>query len=113
MVEIVECISSRGWLHEMDSRAWNREKPNPKPNMAYNDAFGWLFPEAAYNTAENLRHINDRVYVLFLEILWDSDKTLFDISVNTGQICMNFEADTPQKILKYAHLTKSSDKKLI
>ena len=24
--------------------------------------------------------------------------TLFDISVNTGQICMKFEADTPQKL---------------
>ena len=50
--------------------------------------------------------------MLFLEILCDSGKTLFDISVNTGQICMKFEADTPQK-LKYAHLTKFSDKKLI
>ena len=50
---------------------------------------------------------------IFLEILCDSGKTLFDISVNTGQICMKFEADTPQKWLKYAHLTKFSDKKLI
>ena len=51
--------------------------------------------------------------MLFLEILCDSGKTLFDISVNTGQICMKFEADTPQKLLKYAHLTKFPDKKLI
>ena len=58
------------------------------------------------------RDFNDGVHVLFLEILCDSGKTLFDISVNTGQICMKFEADTPQK-LKYAHLTKFSDKKLI
>ena len=27
----------------------------------------------------------------------DSGKTFFDISVNTGQICMGFEADTPEK----------------
>ena len=27
----------------------------------------------------------------------NSGKTLFDISVNTGQICMGFEADTPEK----------------
>ena len=59
------------------------------------------------------RDFNDRVHVLFLEILCDSGKTLFDISVNTGQICMRFEADTPQKLLKYAHLTKFPDKKLI
>ena len=51
--------------------------------------------------------------MLLLEILCDSGKTLFDISVNTGQICMKFEADTPQMLLKYAHLTKFSDKKLI
>ena len=59
------------------------------------------------------RDFNDRVHVLFLEILCDSGKTLFDISINTGQICMKFEADTPQKLLKYAHLSKYSDKKLI
>ena len=51
--------------------------------------------------------------MLFLEILCDSGKTLFDISVNAGQICMWFEADTLQKLLKYAHLTKFPDKKLI
>ena len=51
--------------------------------------------------------------MIFFEILCDSGKTLFDISVNTGQICMKFEADTPQKLLKYAHLIKFSDKKLI
>ena len=44
------------------------------------------------------RDLNDRVHVLFLEILCDSGKTLFDISVNTGQICMKLEADTPQKL---------------
>ena len=49
--------------------------------------------------------------MLFLEILCDSGKTLFDISVNTGQICMRFETDTPQKWLKYVHLTKFPDKK--
>ena len=49
--------------------------------------------------------------MLFLEILCDSSKTLFDISVNTGQMCMKFEADTPQKILKNAHLTIFPDKK--
>ena len=51
--------------------------------------------------------------MLFLEILCDSGKTLFDISVNTGQICMKFEADTLQILLKYVHLTKFPDKKLI
>ena len=44
------------------------------------------------------RDFIDRVHVLFLEILCDSGKTFFDISVNTGQICMEFEADTPQKL---------------
>ena len=28
---------------------------------------------------------------------FDSGKTFFDISVNAGQICMGFEADTPEK----------------
>ena len=51
--------------------------------------------------------------MLFLEILCDSGKTLFDISVNAGQICMRFEADTPQKLLKFSRLTKFPDKKLI
>ena len=51
--------------------------------------------------------------MLVLEIQCDLGKTLFDISVNTGQICMKFEADTPQKILKCVHLTKCPDKKLI
>ena len=37
--------------------------------------------------------------MLFLEILCDSGKTFFDISVNTGQICMKFEADTPPEII--------------
>ena len=46
----------------------------------------------------------------FLEIMCDSGlQTLFDISVNTGQICMKFEAGTPQKLLKYVHLTKCPD----
>ena len=27
----------------------------------------------------------------------DSGKAFFDISVNTGQICIGFEADTPEK----------------
>ena len=26
----------------------------------------------------------------------DSGKTFFDISINTGQICMGFEADIPE-----------------
>ena len=44
------------------------------------------------------RDFIDRVHVLFLEILCDSGKTFFDISVNTGQICMELETDTPQKL---------------
>ena len=39
---------------------------------------------------------NDRVHVLFSKILCDSGKTLIDIYVNTGQLCMKFAADTPQ-----------------
>ena len=70
-------------------------------------------PEARRRTYVKSRDFNDRVHVLFLEILCDSGKTLFDISVNTGQICMRFEANTPQKLLKYAQLTKFPDKKLI
>ena len=75
----------------------------------------WVFvgTSSRQRTYVTSRDFNDRVHVLFLEILCDSVKTLFDISVNTGQICMKFEADTPQKLLKYAHLTKFSDKHLI
>ena len=70
-------------------------------------------PTTRRRTYVTSRDFNDRVHMLFLEILCDSGKTLFDISVNTSQICMRFEADTPQKLLKYAHLTKFPDKKLI
>ena len=70
-------------------------------------------PVSRRRTYVTSHDFNDRVHVLFLEILCDSGKTLFDISVNTGQICMRFEADTPQKLLKYAHLTKFPGKKLI
>ena len=66
-----------------------------------------------WRTYVTSRDFNDRVYMLILEILCDSGKTLFDISVNAGQICMRFEADIPQKLLIYAHLTKFPDKKLI
>ena len=59
------------------------------------------------------RDFNKWVHGIFIEIVCDSGKTLFDISVNTGQICMKFEADTPQKLLKYAHLIKFPDKNLI
>ena len=55
-------------------------------------------PETRLRTYVISRDFNDRVHVLFLEILCDSVKTLFDISVNTGQICIEFEADTPQKL---------------
>ena len=70
-------------------------------------------PAAWRRTYVTSRDFNDRVHVLVLEILCDSGKTLFNISVKTGQICMRFEADTPQKLSKYAHLTKFPDKKLI
>ena len=55
-------------------------------------------PETRRRTYVISRDFNDRVHVLFLEILCNSVKTLFDISVNTGQTCMEFEADTPQKL---------------
>ena len=46
--------------------------------------------------------------MLFLEILCDSGKTFFYISVNTGQMCMKFERDIGQKIIEICHfLTKS------
>ena len=43
----------------------------------------------------------------------DSGKTLFDISVDTGQICMGFEADTPEKGQLQAFCMRLSDKDLV
>ena len=43
----------------------------------------------------------------------DSGKTFFDISVTTGQIGMEFEADTPQKWQQHAHCMRLSDKDLV
>ena len=82
--------------------------PSEEPSMLWERK-----PRSRWRTYVTSRDFNDRVHVLFLEILCHSGKTLFDISVNTGQICMKFEADTPQKLLKYAHLTKFSNKQLI
>ena len=36
----------------------------------------------------------------------DSCKTFFDNSVNTRQICMGFEADTLEKLLKHVLLMR-------
>ena len=57
------------------------------------------------------RGFNDRVHVLFLEILCDSGKILLDISLTTGQICMQFEADTPHTDQGH-HCTRSAWKAL-
>ena len=43
----------------------------------------------------------------------NSGKTFFDISVNTGQICMGFEADTPEKRQQHAHCMGLSVKDLV
>ena len=43
----------------------------------------------------------------------DSGKTFFDISVNTGQICIGFEADTLKKWQQHAHCMWLSDKDLV
>ena len=43
----------------------------------------------------------------------DSGKTFFDISVNTGQICMGFEAEIPEKLKQQAHRMRLSDKDLV
>ena len=44
-----------------------------------------------------------------------SGKTFFDISVNTGQICMGFEADTPENDsnMEHANCMGVSDKNLV
>ena len=43
----------------------------------------------------------------------DSGKTFFDISVNASQICMGFEADTPEKRQQHGHYMRLSDKDLV
>ena len=43
----------------------------------------------------------------------DSGKTSFDISVNTGQILMGFEEDTPAKLHQHAHHMRLLDKDLV
>ena len=40
----------------------------------------------------------------------ESGKTFFDISVNTDQIGMGFEADTPEKLQQHVDLLRLSDK---
>ena len=42
----------------------------------------------------------------------DSGKTFFDISINTGQICLGFEIDTMEKWQQHAHCMWLSDKDL-
>ena len=41
----------------------------------------------------------------FLSKPFVSGKTLFDISVNTDQICMGFGAETPGKYKQHVHLS--------
>ena len=43
----------------------------------------------------------------------DSGKTFFDINVNTCQICMGFEADTPEKRQQHAHRMQLSHQDLV
>ena len=43
----------------------------------------------------------------------DSGKTFFNISVNTGQICMGFEADTTEKRKQHVYLMGLSDNDLV
>ena len=43
----------------------------------------------------------------------DSNKTFFDNYVDTGQICMGFKTDTPEKIRQHEHLMRISNKDLI
>ena len=42
-----------------------------------------------------------------------SGNTFFYISINTGQICMGFEADTLEKRQQHAHCMQLSDKDLV
>ena len=37
----------------------------------------------------------------------------FDISINPGQICMGFEADTPERLQQRAHCMRLSDQDLV
>ena len=48
-----------------------------------------------------------------LKNLVESGKTFFDISVNTGQICKEFKADTLEKRQQHAHRMRLSDKDLV
>ena len=43
----------------------------------------------------------------------NSDKTFFDISVNTDQIGMGIQADIPEKWHQHVHLKRLSDKSLV
>ena len=43
----------------------------------------------------------------------DSGKIFFHISDITGQICMGFEVDTPEKGQQHAHCIRLSDKDLV
>ena len=45
--------------------------------------------------------------------LFNSRKTFFDISINTCLICMGFEADTPEKVQKYAYFMRLWIKALV
>ena len=48
-----------------------------------------------------------------IENPFDSGKTYFDISVNTDQIGMGFEADTPEKMTATFRRMQLSDKDLV
>ena len=44
---------------------------------------------------------------------YDSDNNFFDISVNTGQICIGFEVDKLKNYKKHVHLIRLLDKDLV
>ena len=65
------------------------------------------------NTAENHMTSNQQQWRIPSKSPINSGKTFLDISVNTGQICLGFEADTPQKRQQHAHCMRLSDKDLV
>ena len=66
------------------------------------------------NTAENHMTSKQQQWRIPSKSPINSGKTFLDISVNTGQICLCFEADIPpKKRQQHAHCMRLSDKDLV
>ena len=74
-------------------------------------SFGFS-PRTQLRTYVTSRDFNDRVHMLFLEILYNSGKTLI-FPLMLVRFAWALKQITRKNLLKYAHLTKFPDKKLI